>query len=427
MATTLQEVAQRLHAFFADKVPGGGGDSPGDAVLVFDALGTPFDPDEFGAALEPGAQTVFASQRAAQIADRLPAANILTSGSWLARSGSRLSRFYEAAVRESRPTSTADDDVTSFERRKADALHSLDENKLLDVAMPGAGVAPLGTTDSHFATLMSPTGWYRTASADFAVFTEAEASETPLPEQPPVLPIPEFELLVVPPEEPDPLVLRWLDQARNLAELPREAEVLVGPPVPPERLTAGELRLRIADVVERGARLHAFRAADEPAGGGDDLRFAVARRPVFFNGETTTAVIRAAVQHPVVESQGFSLSFEYCVVAFERPWWDELFLAADGWRVPGFSPGQLASGKASQPAELITLVTAGMVVIRNLAIKANWQATELAAAQSASSLGPFVIAGSEWHESELRRPGLQAIAWLCQVPQVLPPRTGDDL
>jgi hypothetical protein len=412
VSTTIQEVAGALNAFFRSKVPNVGVGSTGDILLVFDALGAPLNPAEFGLGLEPGQESVFASQRAAQIADELPAANLLLAGSWLPRGGSRFSRFYRTAVEESRSTATSESARSAFESRRAAARRSLDENRLLDVAMPGVGTVPVGVTDAHYVTGMSPSAWFHPASSNWAHYSQAEQSATPGVLVEPVIPIPEF-VLHIPPDDPDPPVEGWLGNARKLALLPTKAQR-----VDPASFTSGLSLVRAAT----GSRL--FRAADD----GSLERI----RPVrFLEADVTTeaqlrfvgersAAFEASEARPV-QSEDFSISFDYCIVSFDRPWWDELFLAADGWELPGFSIGELASGSGSAPASLITLVTTGMIVIRNLVIAANWQDGELATAQAASSLGPFCIAGAELHDVELRRPGLQAIAWLCQVPPVLPP------
>jgi hypothetical protein len=423
VAATLQDVAAALDAFFRAKVPSVGAGVTGDVVLVFDALGAPFNPAEFGFGFEPGQESVFAGQRAAQIADALPAANLLQAGSWLARGSSRLSRFYRSVVEESRSTATTESARSAFEARKAAARRSLDENRLLDVAMPGAGTVPVGVNDAHYATGMSPSAWFHPDSGSWSHFSQAEGTVTAPPEVRPIIPIPEF-VLQIPPEEPEPRVQKWLGKATELAVLPTTARPTPVQPVDPRLgIDLGSIRSGLAlvradtgeplfDLAEDGRfrRVHPTRFLERNVTTEAQLLFVDERSDVL-----------AASHARPVQSEGFSVSFDYCIVSFDRPWWDELFLAADGWELPGFSTGELASGSAATPASLITLVTGGMIVIRNLVITANWQTAELSAIQAASSLGPFCIAGATLHEAELTRPGLQAIAWLCQVPPMLPP------
>jgi 2-oxoglutarate dehydrogenase E2 component (dihydrolipoamide succinyltransferase) len=420
---SLDDIASGIHAFFKAKVPGTGGDSPGDMLLVFDALGVPLHPNEFGASATPGQQEVFASQRAAQLADQLPAANVLTGGVFLPRTGSRLSRWYEMALSSSEATATADPALSAFERRKSDALTSFEQNRLLDVAMPGSGIDPGGVHDHHQATSMSPRGWFRPDAEVWSAFTQSEASPAPAPGPGAVpldpLPIPPF-VIRVPPDEPDPLVQQWLSNARDFAVLPTRPDPVI--PVDPgigvdPGIDIG-VRERAIDVSPVRDRL--FDRA--PLGDQDPLLVRTTLREPFSAELVDQPAILAATNEIPVQTAGFSVSFEYSIVTFDRPWWDDVFLSARGWRVPDFAAGELATGKASLTSgQFITLVTAGMVVIRRLAISASWETSDRAAAQAAMSLGPFCIAGAEFVNETLTRPGLQVIAWICQVPPLLPP------
>ncbi len=107
----------------------------------------------------------------------------------------------------------------------------------------------------------------------------------------------------------------------------------------------------------------------------------------------------------------------------DRPWWADTFLERRDWRLPGFGPGQISTGSAAEPAGEITLITIGMLVIRNLTITARWSAADLAALPRSTSLGPFCIAAGTFDRATgtLTRKGMQAAAWLCSVPARLPP------
>jgi len=122
-------------------------------------------------------------------------------------------------------------------------------------------------------------------------------------------------------------------------------------------------------------------------------------------------------------ADGFHVSFDYCLVRFTRPWWDDVFLTRSDWTLPGYRPGQVSSGSAARPAGAITLMTVGMLVVRNLAIRANWSDRDRQAMATSVSLGPFSIAGASFDSASgtVSHDGMQAIAWLCQVPQELPP------
>jgi 2-oxoglutarate dehydrogenase E2 component (dihydrolipoamide succinyltransferase) len=140
-------------------------------------------------------------------------------------------------------------------------------------------------------------------------------------------------------------------------------------------------------------------------------------------GAGLAAVVDATAPKPAT-SEGFGVHFEYCLVHLDRPWWDEVFLSRRDWRVPGYQAGQISSGTTSGAADIVSLITTGMVVIRNLTITATWSEADLAALPHSTSLGPFCIAAGDFDKTSgtLTRKGLQVIAWLVQVPPVLPPR-----
>ena len=121
--------------------------------------------------------------------------------------------------------------------------------------------------------------------------------------------------------------------------------------------------------------------------------------------------------------QGFTVAFDYCIVNFDRPWWDEVFLASNNWAVPGFARGAISSGNIGQvAASAITLITAGMVLVRHLEITTNFIENDRAQLTSgALNLGPFNLTGAEVHGQTLIRPGIQPLGWICQIPPILPP------
>lgn len=444
MPATIAQLAADLHRFFAEKVGAEGGDTPGDIVLVFDALGVPLDPREFGARSDGPPLDVFANQRAAELADQLPAGNVLKNGSYLPRTSSRLSRWYGQTLAASEATPADAAGQTAFHLRKAAALEIFDENEILDVAMPGAGVEPVGGLDHHRATSMAPRGWFLPDSAAWSTYSQtAEEGGPPPGVAPPIeelVPIPEFELRLVE-LDPPPEVERFTRTAR---ELVIRAEPHVDPPslfpvdeielIRDRVLVGAGLLPEIGEVVIGGGHnivgpflddvpivehIDAQPVGDPPPDGPEPgLRGRLIGR---LRAEELVRVVDVSTTRPV-ETTGFAISFEYTVVVFDRAWWDDVFLGLGGWHIPGIEPGLFATGTASPTAsQFITLMTAGMVVVRNLDIRAAWSGDDRAAASSATSLGPFCIAGADWTEERLRRPGFQVIAWLCQVPPKMPP------
>ena len=108
MPATIDELAAGLQQFFATQFPLDGDDGPGSVLLVFDNLGRPLSPQEFAGAGTDAASDLLSHQRAADLADQLPAGNALKRGWYLPRGGSRLSRWYAAVLDGStRPPASA--------------------------------------------------------------------------------------------------------------------------------------------------------------------------------------------------------------------------------------------------------------------------------------------------------------------------------
>lgn len=202
MTSSIDDLAADLEQFFSRRFAPGGTDEPGAMILVFDGLGTPLQASEFAGSGEGAALDLVAHQRAAQLADQLPAPNGLASGWYLPRSGSRLSRWYEAVVEGARSTATNEEDVTAFDLMRHEAERRFAENQLVvtsGTAIGGEGgtISAAGTHDAYFATTMSPLDWFSESSASWASY-EVKAGDAPAPapapvaEAPPIVPRPMF-------------------------------------------------------------------------------------------------------------------------------------------------------------------------------------------------------------------------------------------
>lgn len=380
MAMTLDQLSNVVHQFFQDKLPGAGGATPGSVLLVLDGLGIPLTASEFGVGGSDAQQQLLSHQRASQLADQLPAVNALKAGWYVKQQGSRLSRWYHSIVTQSVCTSASDQDKATFEARKAAAGEELDLNALPEVAgvTPGGPtVDPTGVADTLYATGMAPPSWYQ-PGADVWETHRITGKDTPGSASPSPLPVPQLDMHVA----VDPAALNPTIAAADAAP------------------TFKTMPLGAADAVA---------AAGSPK----------------MVGLLTTPPGLAALIGPVgppPKPPGFSVTFDYCIVTFDRPWWDEVFVSTGNWSVPGFARAQIASGDGGNPAAAVSLITTGMVVIRNLAITAAWTDSDRQMLETnAASLGPFSTLDASFNDQTLSRQGMQAIAWICQVPPPLPP------
>jgi 2-oxoglutarate dehydrogenase E2 component (dihydrolipoamide succinyltransferase) len=502
MSVTLDQLSVAVQSFFTRKLSGAVGDAPGNVLLVLDGFGSPLSPGEFGVGATDSQKQLLAHQRAAQLADQLPAANGLGNGWYLPRAGSRLSFWYSALLSNSVCTSAAEETIAAFETRKASALKRLEQNELLEVAgTTGAGgtVNPTGVSDAHYATGMSPTGWFLPGADSWE--KHRIDGTNPVPPAPTPLPVPAFDaqVLVPVPEPPGPdLSPGLVEFFRNVGDAVVEGDLLarqaflssepfgdhtqvdiVSPATgtvleradggadlePGDQIVAIGARRSPAAAAERNAVL--MPAVDKPGFIADvrewhkavgdevaageplvDVRFLAPITDDEFDFSVPSPVsgtvlaidrqvgeaVEADLQLAVVGAaprppEGFTVEFEYTIVSFGRPWWDEVFLAARNWMVPGFQRGAIASGSVPQvAASAITLITTGMVVVRNLHIASHWDDDERdQLASGALNLGPFSLTGADVDGETLSRPGAQAMGWICQVPPVLPPASDPSL
>jgi len=459
MGTTVDTLAADLQRFFATRFPGGG-DSAGSLLLIFDPLGRPLPISEFVGSGGPGIPDVLAHQWAAQCADDLPAANMLQQGVFLPRDGSRLSRWYAAVLDGCAPTATTDAAARSYHRAHGAARTLLDRNKI-DVLITGTAAggatgtaAAAGTTAVYYATGMTPVGWFLDGAAGWQTYRFDAQDRPPTgPTAQPgttspagVLAPPTFEFRVADvmtaPEIADYALTGEVPQLDVLVqpedfrlELPEHAggtDVVVAEARPADVVVA---EATPADVMVPDATPADVMVAEAvlPEDLGLNLRDATTLEEtdpwVLDRAELIEPVGFPAVQvvaqtttQPAT-ADGFHVSFEYCLVRFTRPWWDDVFLTRSDWCLPGYGPGQVSSGSATRPASAITLMTVGMLVVRNLSIRANWSDRDEKAMATSVSLGPFSLAGASYDSASgtVTHNGMQAIAWLCQVPQPLPP------
>ncbi|BDT87371.1 hypothetical protein GV791_09340 [Nocardia cyriacigeorgica] len=475
MPSTIDDLAEALRQFFATKFPPTGNGGQGSTLLYFDPLGFPLSASEFSGTGPDHAGDLLAHQRAAELADQIPAANALTQGTYIPRGGSKLSRWYASLVRGSgRPPPSEASALAAFEAAKTEAMQSLSNNELAVVSALDGSTAATGTNDRYYATSMTPVDWYEETSTVWQTYSlEATDDPTPAPSAPPwVPPKPPMRYRVLPIPDWDPIdphsgrtISAIVDYVRVATESERLRELTTGESNTPDSmgpwhsaavderairelvltgelpsLTPDRIGLAVSELTQETPRrtrlVNSIRTtpvvddtgwriivADDTVTetalfGWNPSDFAVA-------GERSTVdAVLEATTATEPSSSDISVQFEYCLVRFDRPWWDDVFLSRSDWQVAGYASGQLSSGGAGQPIDPLTMVTVGMLVIRNLSITARWSSTDLQSLPRSTSIGPFCIAAASFDGAtgKLTRNGYQAIAWLCQVPPKLPPK-----
>lgn len=131
-----------------------------------------------------------------------------------------------------------------------------------------------------------------------------------------------------------------------------------------------------------------------------------------------------AVTQPVNSSQ-FSIDFSYSLVRFERDWmYQPLIDKASIWYSLTNLTGDYSTGKNSSDNQgLLRCIPKAMIVVKDLNISAQWSAEDIQMASSSFGFGCFNISNSPPITSasqQLSAPGIQVIAWICEVLPQLP-------
>lgn len=120
-------------------------------------------------------------------------------------------------------------------------------------------------------------------------------------------------------------------------------------------------------------------------------------------------------------TQGFSISFKYCLVNITRSWLKSALINTKNWYMFGTTAGEYSQGRLDNNPGMFPLLTSSFVAIRDLKISANWSPQDLHNAVAAKSFGPFDISAGSINQNTIEAKGLQIIAWQSRLMPVLPP------
>jgi len=84
------------------------------------------------------------------------------------------------------------------------------------------------------------------------------------------------------------------------------------------------------------------------------------------------------------KTEGFSISFKYCLVNIVRSWLNLALLSSRNWYMGGTEAGYYSQGMIDNNPGLFTMIPNAFIAIRDLKITANWSANDSAAARTSS-------------------------------------------
>lgn len=128
-----------------------------------------------------------------------------------------------------------------------------------------------------------------------------------------------------------------------------------------------------------------------------------------------------APQEPV-RSNGFEMSFDYCIVNLERSWYDTaMFHHAKLWYGLAMEENYFSTGtKDETNSGALKCIPTAMILIKDLKLKAAWTNEDIKNAKNSVGLGIFNLSESTFTDNELTNSGMQIIGWMCEVLPKLP-------
>ncbi|MET0984382.1 MAG: hypothetical protein ABW034_03140 [Steroidobacteraceae bacterium] len=137
--------------------------------------------------------------------------------------------------------------------------------------------------------------------------------------------------------------------------------------------------------------------------------------------QLANAIEADTTEQPVVTDR-FSISLDICLVSLRRPWVADALLTLPSWFVPGFKQGEFSQADEEEAGPFAVLPTA-CILIRNLAVTAQWSDQDSAAIEQSANLGGFALFGRTFdrNSATLSVQGMQSIAWVCEPMPTLPP------
>ncbi|TAN01484.1 MAG: hypothetical protein EPN39_02040 [Chitinophagaceae bacterium] len=129
------------------------------------------------------------------------------------------------------------------------------------------------------------------------------------------------------------------------------------------------------------------------------------------------------VSQPVNSNQ-FTIDFSYSLVNIDRDWiYQPLLDKAALWYALTMRAGDFSTGNNDATNKgLLRCIPKAMIVVKDVTITATWSVTDKQLAASSYGFGCFNISGSQPinTNNQLIAPGIQIIAWICEVLPKLP-------
>jgi len=146
----------------------------------------------------------------------------------------------------------------------------------------------------------------------------------------------------------------------------------------------------------------------------------------------STAPVVTQVTTSTSSSSTITVHLEHHLVTVGRyvagqPWWNAVFLADQGWYVPGMTRGALLPPPGGADTSASKGLPVAMVVIRNLRVCGQWSDEAVSTfSAGGGTIGPLTLFRADATTNTdgtttLRHDGIQVVALMCSPLPVLPP------
>jgi hypothetical protein len=428
--TDLNKLTQSVYDYFQKKYGVDTGSlGPGSLFLAFDKLATNLSVSDFKSS--PGDKDInsaIALQHGSDLVNFVPQ---LDSEGFVAPRGDlspSIDEQYSLLISAAQYPSQAgaDNAAALFLELKGQALRKFDESKM---NMNLTDFWPATFTPQFWFNDQDPTLW-----STYSTATSAESgTPSPKPNVPPRVILGDWRWRVITPEAAPKLqVVRKL-QAMPASQVVNSAAIRSLVPESPPAATRAVLGPSAKMTMSPNQASLALKAqVSKPAANVLSARPSLAANaavltkpqparlsPLTAKNLALSNVVLNLPAQPV-SSSNFELSFRYCLVTFARPWLSASFLNAANWYIPGLQSGDCGGGKYESSALPFAFLPAKFIVVKDLNITAKWSEEDRKYINNSASFGPFWVE-TESNSNTLKHPGMQIIAWLCQVMPVLPP------
>jgi len=386
-----------VRAFFSEQYKGV---KNSNSFISFEPLGSMIDPSDFSDD-NSGVADIKATEQLSILGDRLPEIEEV----FIPDTG-RLSSAYETLIESavfSGAKITAEDKtsyIARFSEERSEALQKFEEGKKASILLPEGSYLPVYSF---------PKKWYD-VNGPFWVNKTFSSAETP-----PVSPDP------APTPSPAPGKRIFLGWRTKLAVDP---ETLIQPDQPPQRvrLPLNTMRTAPDNIIARVRPIGAVQPIARPV---MPIRNLNVLNKINFADRirvTQQLVKNDTANVAPVHSNTFSMSFDYCMVYLDRPWFNtSMFSYSNLWYNLSLQEGYFSNGiKDNTNTGILKCVPTAMILIKNLKISAAWTEDDKANAKNSIGLGVFNLNNSAFVNNELITPGIQIIGWMCEVLPKLP-------